>query len=957
MRRSTPAIAAYATAKAAFDLGVRVVEGVRVTGFRLEDGRVTGVETDHGPVECDVAVIAAGLWSRDLGLLAGTRLPLHAAEHYWAQTEPVEGASRDLPIIRDLDGYFYIRHYRGGLLVGAFEPDGRPRTTASIPDDFSFGEFEPDLPHFELPLSKARRRVPALAKARFAHFLDAPESFTPDANFLLGETAEVAGLFVAAGMNSQGIIFGPGVGRALAEWIDEGAPTIDASDLDVRRFSPAQANAGYLFERTRESLGRLYAMHWPFLQPGTARGLRRVPLYDRLSAAGACFGETAGWERANWYGPAGSRPEYEYSYGRQNWFGAAAEEHRAAREGVALFDLSSFAKLRVEGPAALGAVQRVFTADLDREPGAVVYTSMLNGRGGTELDATVTRLADDLFLVVAPTAAQAKTFHWLRRYGDPAAVVTDVTSGLGTLAVTGPRSRELLALLTGADLSDAAFPFATAQEIDVGWATALALRISFAGELGWELYAPVESLATLYDQLLEAGAGLGLRHAGYHALDSLRAEKGYRHWGADMGPTDTPFEAGLGSTVAMDKPGGFIGREALVVLATDPPRRRLAHVLLAEPEPQLYHGESVVHDGRIVGRVTSGAFGHTLGAAVGLAAIEADAGRGGPHRRRRRRRDRDRRRAGAGAPQRPAVLRPRRRATAWATDSEADSLAAYDAVVEGAGGQSWKLRAALVCAAAALLAAVQRGNDDAGLDGDGSDARCRRVALALPERRRQRHADDHRAARRDPAQRVHSAGELPRRRHGRRHGDDRSPGDHALRRGAPSPGHRPSDRRRRRAHLEGPPAAAPRPLRARRPRRGRRRPRRGERDAGRAPRARATSATGAHGPRPARRLRLGGPARRGRRRGGRRQPRPSVRLPRAAAVHHRKRRQGDAPRGLSPPPPLRRTRDARDAHAHDHRLRQRGRGRRLPERRQAGPHAPRAHGAHAHVPRRQRPGS
>ncbi len=619
-----PGIAAYATAKAAFDLGVRVVEGVRVTGFRLEGGRVTGVATDHGPVECEVAVIAAGLWSRDLGLLAGTRLPLHAAEHYWAQTEPVEGASRDLPIIRDLDGYFYVRHYRGGLLVGAFEPDGRPRTTASIPDDFSFGEFEPDLPHFELPLSKARRRVPALADARFVHLLDAPESFTPDANFLLGETAEVAGLFVAAGMNSQGIIFGPGAGRALAEWIDEDAPTIDASDLDVRRFAPAQANAGYLFERTRESLGRLYAMHWPFLQPDTARGLRRVPLYDRLAAAGACFGETAGWERANWYGPAGSRPEYEYSYGRQNWFGAASEEHRAAREGVALFDLSSFAKLRVEGPAALAAVQRVFTADLDREPGTVVYTSMLNGRGGTELDATVTRLAADVFLVVAPTAAQAKTFHWLRRYGDPAAVVTDVTSGLGTLAVTGPRSRELLALLTSADLSDAAFPFATAREIDVGWATALALRISFAGELGWELYAPVESLTTLYDQLIEAGAALDLRHAGYHALDSLRSEKGYRHWGADMGPTDTPFEAGLGSTVAMAKPGGFIGREALVARAAEPPRRRLAHVLLAEPEPLLYHGESVVHDGRVVGRVTSGAFGHTLGAAVGLAAIEGE---------------------------------------------------------------------------------------------------------------------------------------------------------------------------------------------------------------------------------------------------------------------------------------------------------------------------------------------
>jgi 4-methylaminobutanoate oxidase (formaldehyde-forming) len=619
-----PGVAAFATAKAAFDLGVRVVEGVRVTGFRLERGRVTGVETDRGLVACEVAVIAAGLWSRDLGVLAGARLPLHAAEHYWAQTKRLKGAKRRLPIVRDLDGHFYIRHYRGGLLIGAFEPDGTPRTTASIPDDFSFGEFEPDLEHFELPLSKARQRMPALAKARFAHYLDAPESFTPDGNFLLGETAEVAGLYVAAGMNSQGIIFGPGVGRALAEWIREGAPTIDVSDLDVRRFSPAQANAGYLFERTRESLGRLYAMHWPYLQPGTARGLRRVPLYDHLDAAGACFGEAAGWERANWYAAPGSRPEYVYSYGRQNWFEAVGEEHRAAREGVALFDLSSFAKLRVEGPAALDAVQRLFSADLDRPTGSVVYTSMLNHRGGTELDATVTRLADDAFFVVASAAAQAKAYHWLRRNDDHAAVVTDVTSGLGVLAVTGPGSRELLGRLTDADLQDAAFPFAHARVVDVGWATALALRISFAGELGWELYVPVESLGTLYDQLIEAGADHGLRHAGYHALDGLRSEKGFVHWGADVGPADTPFEAGLGGTVALDKPGGFIGREALLSRAAEPQRRRLVHVLLADPEPLVYHGESVFHDGALVGRVTSGAYGHTLGAAVGLASLEGE---------------------------------------------------------------------------------------------------------------------------------------------------------------------------------------------------------------------------------------------------------------------------------------------------------------------------------------------
>lgn len=620
-----PGWAAWATAKAAHDLGVRVLEGVRVTGFRLETApsgtsRVTAVETDRGVVECEVVVLAAGLWTRDLALLAGARVPLHPAEHYWAQTEPLEGASRDLPIVRDLDGSIYVRHYRGGLLVGAFEPDGRPRTAASIPADFSFGEFAPDLDHFARPLAAATERVPALAQARFAHYLCAPESFTPDGNFVLGETGEVAGLFVAAGMNSQGIILGPGVGLALARWIDEGAPAVDAAEVDVRRFAPAQANAGYLLERTRESLGRLYAMHWPFQQPGTARGLRQVPLYDRLAAAHAVFGEAAGWERADWYARPGDRPEYEYSYGRQNWWGAVAEEHRAAREGVALFDLSSFAKLRVEGPAALAALQRVFTADLDRPPGSVTYTTMLNTRGGVELDATVTRLDEGAFLIVTSATAQARAFHWLRRHAGTA-VVTDVTSGLAVLSVTGPRSRELLAGLTDASLEDAHFPFARARQLDVGWATALAVRVSFTGELGWELYVPVESAPVLYDQLIEAGRPLGLRHAGYRALDGLRAEKGFIHWGADAGPADTPFEAGLAATVALDKTGGFVGREAL---AAGAPRRRLVPILLDDPEPLLYHGETVLQDGRVVGRVTSGAHGHTLGAAVGLAAVEGE---------------------------------------------------------------------------------------------------------------------------------------------------------------------------------------------------------------------------------------------------------------------------------------------------------------------------------------------
>jgi 4-methylaminobutanoate oxidase (formaldehyde-forming) len=613
-----PGLAGYATAKAAFDIGVRIVEGVTVTGFRLSGGRVTGVETDRGLIECEVAVIAAGLWSRDVALLAGANVPVQAVQHVWVQTAEVDGATRDLPIVRDLDGNFYARHYRGGLVIGAFAPGSRSRSTSSIPEEFAFGEFEPDWAHMARPLANARHRIPHARDVQVVHFLNAPESFTPDAVFLMGETAEVEGLFVAAGMNSQGIIFGPGVGRALAEWIDEGAPTVDVAELDVRRYAAAQNNERYLLERAPESLARLYTMHYPFLQPVTARGLRRVPLYERLAAAGAVFGEGSGWERPNWYAPPGMAPVYGYSFGRQNWFEAVGEEHRAARERVALFDLSPFAKVRVEGPHALETVQRVFSADLDRAPGSVAYTCMLNRNGGTEMDLTVTRLGEQSFLVVAPSFAQAKTFHWLRRNADPAVVVSDLTSGLGVLGVMGPHSRELLSRLTNAPLDDAAFPFATAQRIDVGWASVLALRVSFVGELGWELYAPVESLLTLYEGLLQAGGDLRLRLAGFHALDSLRAEKGLLDWGLDIGPADTPYEAGIGFTVALDKPAEFIGREALRARAREPLSRRLVHLKLDDPAPLLYRGESIVLDGRIVGSVTSAGYGHTIGAAVGL---------------------------------------------------------------------------------------------------------------------------------------------------------------------------------------------------------------------------------------------------------------------------------------------------------------------------------------------------
>ena len=617
-----PGASALGLVASAHGQGVRVLEGADVQGLDTEDGRVRAVRTSRGRIECEIAVLCAGLWTRELAGASGIRLALHAAEHVWMLTEPAGAPVWEHPFVRDLDGHIYVRGYRDRLLVGAFEPNGKPRAHASIPANFAFGEFEPDLAHVAEPLERARERVPALRDLAIERHMNAPESFTPDNLPLVGEVPEVEGVFVAAGMNSQGILLGPGLGQAVAEWICEGHPTQDLAELAPSRFADAQTTSGYLFARTRESLGRLYAMHWPHQQPETARGLRRTPLHHRLAAAGACFGEAAGWERANWYGEPGTRPQYAYSYERAPWFERVALEHRAAREAVALFDLSSFAKLEVAGGGALAAVQRVFASDLDVPPGKVVYTTMLNPAGGIEIDLTVTRLAADRFLVVAPAATQRKVRLWLEHHAaGPDATVTDTTSASGTLALMGPRSREVLGRLTDADLTSAGFPFGTAQELELGWSRALAVRVSFVGELGWELYVPTEAVETVHDLLVEAGADLGLRHAGYHALDSLRVEKGYRHWPLDIGPLDTPIDGGLAFTVGWDKPD-FIGRAALHAQRGGPRRRRLVHLTLDDPDALLHHGESVLREGRVAGRVTSGAYGHHLGRATGIAVLE-----------------------------------------------------------------------------------------------------------------------------------------------------------------------------------------------------------------------------------------------------------------------------------------------------------------------------------------------
>lgn len=620
-----PGHATIAFAKLAHCLGVQVRENITVGQVLLDDDHVTGVLTDRGTVICDRVILACGLWTRELAATAGVEVPLYAAEHVHVRSGKMDGISSELPVLRDLDNSYYIRHEAGRLLVGAFEPDGVPRPMEEIPAG-GFVEFEPDWEHFAAIRTMAEATVPKLSTAGYDRFLNAPESFTPDANFALGEASTVRNLFVAAGFNSQGIIFAPGVGKEMAEWVISGAPQFDASSVDVQRFSPHQNNRRYLNARTQEGLGRLYAMHWPNLQMETARNVRRSPLHSRLVELGACFGEVNGGERANWYGEPGTSPVYDYSYGRAAWFNRVAEEHRAVREGVALFDLSPFAKFEVAGPDALEVCQLASTANVDVEIDKAVYTLFLNTRGGIEMDGTITRLARDRFLVVTPSFSQQKTGAYLNRIAKgKASAVFDCTAALATIGVMGPKSRELLKRISPEDWSDKAQPYTHGRMAELADGYAYSLRVSFVGELGYELYPSADLALNVFDSLWTAGQDLGVKMAGYHALDSLRSEKGFRHLGHDIGPADDPFSAGLRFTVAMDKPGGFIGRESLSNLESTALKHRTVYVSLDDPEPVFVHDETVYCGGKKVGRMTSGSYGHTLGRAVGIAAIDPNA--------------------------------------------------------------------------------------------------------------------------------------------------------------------------------------------------------------------------------------------------------------------------------------------------------------------------------------------
>jgi glycine cleavage system aminomethyltransferase T/glycine/D-amino acid oxidase-like deaminating enzyme len=615
-----PGEAALSLAKGAHDRGAVFAFGVTVTGFRMQGGAVTAVETNKGVIEADTVVLAGGLWTSELARLAGTSVALYPAEHVWVMTDAVPGAEERFPFLRDLDGYLYVRHHAGRLVVGAFEPKGKPKAPNDVPTD-GFVEFGEDWEHLGPVLAAARERLPVLHTVGFQHYLRAPESFSPDANMHLGEFPEVQRLFVAAGLNSQGIIYGPGVGKALAEWIVEGHPTMDLTEVDIARTGGWANNRAWLHEKTHETLGRLYAMHWPALQPDYGRGVRRTPFLPQLREAGGAIGEAAGWERVAWFEPGASEePLWIYDFDRPSWFGPVGQEMRAARTGVALFDLSTYAKFLIQGPEAMAGLQRLCTADVDVPVGRVVYTLLCNERGGIEMDPTVTRLAEDRFLVLAPTLYQRRTEMLLRNGLPSGATLTDVTSAYATLHVAGPKSRSVLATLTDQELSNASFPFLSAREIDLAWAKAIALRVSFTGELGWELLVPTEFAADVLEKVVAAGAPHEMRMAGAFAFDGLRLERGFRSWGHDMGALDDPYAVGLGFAVRSDKED-FVGKGALATLKERARERELVSVKLDDPAAMLWHGEPVVVGKDRIGYVTSGGYGHHLGAAVGLAWI------------------------------------------------------------------------------------------------------------------------------------------------------------------------------------------------------------------------------------------------------------------------------------------------------------------------------------------------
>jgi len=624
--RANPVDLTISLSKGAQAGGVSIFEGVEVTGISQAGGRVTGVVTDRGPIEAEYVINCAGMWGRRIGEMAGVSCPLQAAEHYYVILDGVDGMNRQLPILEDPSVYGYFREEGEGLMVGLFEPIASPWSLDDVPENFSFGEIEPDMDRMMPYLQSALERIPSAQDATVRQFFCGPESFTPDLSPLIGEAPELRNFFVAAGLNSLGILQGGGIGRLMANWIIDGLPDLDVAELHIDRFQSYQTNRAYRSDRTKEIVGEMYKVHFANESFETARNVKRHILHDRLTDAGAFFVQSAGWEIADWYAPPGQEAKVEeYSWLRQNWFEYAAEEHRACREDVILMDMSFMSKFVVQGRDAQAALNYLSCNDLDVPVGRITYTQWTNRAGGIEADLTITRRGEEEFLVVCSDTVHRHVETRMRRHfpTDAHITITDVTSGYAMLTIQGPRSRALLAELTSVSLANEDFPYLTGKEIEIGYARAYAIRVTYLGELGWELYIPTEHAQDVYDRIVAAGPAHGLKHAGLEALSSLRLEKGYRDFGHDIGNLDTPFEAGLGFAVKLDKPDGFIGRDALAVQKKNGvPRKRLVQFLLRDSEPLMVHSEVIWRDGIALGTIRAGAFGHTLGASVGLGYVE-----------------------------------------------------------------------------------------------------------------------------------------------------------------------------------------------------------------------------------------------------------------------------------------------------------------------------------------------
>ncbi len=606
-------------AKGARMQGVRILEDCNVLGIELERGLVRAVLAAHGRIECEVVVNCAGQWARDVGRMAGVNVPLVSVQHQYLITEVIPGVARDLPTLRDPDRLTYYKEEVGGLVMGGYEPNPIPWAVQGFPERFNFQLLQPDWEHFQPIMELALARVPALADAGIKELLNGPESFTPDGNFILGPAPGIGGFFVGAGFNAFGIAAGGGAGKVLAEWIAGGEAPFDVWPVDIRRFGPPHADIDWVRKRTLELYGKHYSITWPGEEHQSGRPLRRSPLYDRLLAQGAVFGEKLGWERPNWFAAAGEAARDGYSFQQPNWFDAVAREHRATREAVTLFDQTSFAKFRMLGRDAEAALDWICANDVARPVGSLVYTQMLNARGGIECDLTIARLANDCFYIVTGTGFATHDFDWIMRQ-IPAGMdahLVDVTSSMAVLALMGPQAREVLQRVTRDDVSNAGFPFGQARRVCIAGTTVLALRVTYVGELGWELHIPMECAVVVYEALMQAGAEFGIVNAGYRAIETLRLEKGYRAWAADIGPDHTPLEAGLGWAVKFKTGKAFLGRDALREQQGAPLKKLLCGFTVDDGDCVLLGRETIFRNGERVGWLSSGGFGHTIGKPIG----------------------------------------------------------------------------------------------------------------------------------------------------------------------------------------------------------------------------------------------------------------------------------------------------------------------------------------------------